>query len=134
MNRIGQLLAGFAVLIFSCNVLAGTTGKVAGKVVDSQTGDPIIGASVLIAGTQSGAATDMNGDYSIINLPPGVYSVRASAVGYSPMLVQNVQITVDHTTTIDFKLVEASIQTKEVVVTERRPLVQRISRGVLAPL
>ncbi len=125
MIRLKLWLVSICVLMTSYSAFGGTTGKVAGKVVDSQNGQPIIGASVVVVGTQSGAASDLNGDYVIINLPPGTYSIRASAVGYSAMLVNNVRVSADLTTNVEFKLTEASIQTKEVVVTAHRPLIQK---------
>lgn len=53
-------------------------GKLRGKVTDKQTGDPLIGAHVIIAGATLGAATDVNGDYIILGVPPGVFTVRVS--------------------------------------------------------
>jgi len=54
-------------------------GKISGKVVDKETKEPLIGASVVIQGTTLGAATDINGNYVILNVPAGVYTVVASA-------------------------------------------------------
>ncbi len=125
MKVIEYWVVSIIMSLMSCYVYAGTTGKISGKVVDAQTGDPVIGASVVIVGTSSGAATDLNGEYVIINIPPGTYSVRASAVGFSSMLVTNVHVSADLTTNINFKLDEASIQTQEVVVTAHRPLIQK---------
>jgi outer membrane receptor protein involved in Fe transport len=112
-------------LLVSHDAISGTTGKISGKVVDSQTGEAIVGASVIVVGTSLGAATDLDGNYAIINVPPGTYSVRASAVGFSNTLVENVQVSADLTTTVNFRLEEASVQTKEVIVTAHRPLVQK---------
>jgi len=55
-------------------VVCGNTGKIAGKVTDAQTGEPIVGVNVVVEGTYLGAATDFDGNYTIINVPPG--SVR----------------------------------------------------------
>jgi hypothetical protein len=61
--------------------LAGTTGKIAGEVKDAQTGEALAGANVVIEGTTSGAATNVDGYYAILNVPPGKYTVYASAIG-----------------------------------------------------
>lgn len=104
---------------------AGTTGKIAGVVEDAATGEPIIGCNILIVGTQTGAATDLNGQYYILNIPPGKYSVRASMVGYRTYVIDNVQVRADLTTQIDFKMEVASVQIEgDIVVTAERPLVQ----------
>jgi len=117
----------FLVLIlFAVNLLAGTTGKIVGKVTDAQTNEPIIGANVIIEGTYFGAAAGVDGFYSINNVPPGKYRLIASAVGYQKTIVENVIVKIDLTTRIDIKLTSSVIQLdKEVVVTSERPLVQK---------
>lgn len=68
------------VLVAALAANAGTTGKIVGRVTD-ENGTPLIGATVLILGTQYGAMTDPNGEYFIINLAPGTYDVQARMVG-----------------------------------------------------
>ena len=114
------LTFGFS-LLFS-----GTTGKIAGKVINASTGEPLFAVNVIVEGTTLGAATDMQGNYVILNIPPGVYTVKASAVGFKTVRVTNVRVSVDQTTRVDFKLEEAAIELgEEVVVVAERPLVQR---------
>ncbi|HXG01527.1 MAG TPA: carboxypeptidase-like regulatory domain-containing protein, partial [Bacteroidota bacterium] len=73
------------VLLLAAHVaLAGTTGKIAGKIIDAATKEPLVGVSVLLEGTKLGASTDVDGLYAIINIPPGTYTVVASAIGYHP--------------------------------------------------
>ena len=84
--------------------LAGNTGKITGEVKDSQTGEAIVGASVQIQGTTMGAATNIDGYYVILNVQPGKYILVASGVGYNKKTVSNVQVSLDQTTTMDFKL------------------------------
>ena len=64
----------------------------------------------MIVGTTMGAAADIDGNYFIINIPPGNYELKASSIGYSPMNVKNVRVSVDQTTSIDFELYEESIE------------------------
>ena len=84
--------------------LAIDTGKLAGRVLDKETGDPLAGANVMILETYMGSAADVDGGYLILNIPPGKYKVRAEVIGYSAMNVVDVLITGDLTTTIDFPL------------------------------
>ena len=56
-------------------VFAGTTGKLTGKVTSKETGEPLIGANVMVDGTPLGAATDLDGNYFILQVPPKTYSV-----------------------------------------------------------
>lgn len=100
------------------------SGKIAGTVLDQTTGEPLPGATVVIEGTTLGAAADADGQYAIINVPPGVYTVRASMVGFATVLQQEVRVSIDRTTRVDFSLSEEVIVGQEVVVTAVRPLVE----------
>lgn len=102
------------------------TGKIAGLISDGTTGEPLPFVNILIVGTTQGAASDINGYYSIIGLSPGTYSIRASAIGYNPVTTQNVKVSIDLTTEINFDLLEASVELEEeVVVVATRPLVTK---------
>ncbi len=115
------------VLILTVSELfAGTTGKIAGRVTDAKTGEGIPFANVIIEGTTLGAATNLEGYYTIINVPPGTYTVRASVVGYETKVVTNVRVNIDLTTRLDFELREKTVELEqEVVVTATRPLIQK---------
>ncbi len=113
------------IIIVNSYIFAGTTGKIAGRVIDSKTGEPLIGVNVLIIGTKLGAATDMEGQYFILNIPPGVYELKTSLVGYSSTLIKNVRVSVDQTTKVDFSLTEQALEMKDVVVTAQKPVVQK---------
>jgi len=104
---------------------AGNTGKIAGVVKDAQTGEMLIGVNVVVEGTTMGAATNIEGQYYILNIPPGKYTLFASAVGFNKSTVSNVSVSIDLTTTIDFSISSQVVQSEEVVVTAERPLVQR---------
>jgi CarboxypepD_reg-like domain/TonB-dependent Receptor Plug Domain len=105
-------------------VLAGTTGKIAGIVKDKQTGEELIGANIVIEGTSLGAATNIDGYYVILNIQPGKYTLVASAVGYNKVAINNVNVSIDLTTTIDIELTSTVVEVgEEVVVTAERPLV-----------
>lgn len=106
-------------------LIAGTTGKIAGKIIDKITGEPLYGANVIIIGTNYGGAANFEGEYFIINIPPGVYELKASMVGFTQVVVQNVRVSVDQTTRIDFELNEESVQISDVVVTATKPIVQK---------
>lgn len=111
--------------IFYQFTYAGTTGRLAGRVTDAATGEPLPFVNVVIVETTLGAATDIDGYYSIINVPPGNYVVKASAIGYNSVSFQDVKVSIDLTTTIDFQLAEASVELgEEVVVIATKPLVR----------
>ena len=114
------LLLGLAV-----PATAQTTGQLSGTIRDAQTGDPIIGASVLVEGTTQGASTNLDGEYRIIGVRPGTYALVASYIGYAQTRVEGVRVNVDLTTTTDFSLTSETLQTEEVVVTANADLVRR---------
>lgn len=114
------------VLSLHCGVvLAGTTGKISGKVTDAQTKESLPSVNVVVVGTSLGGATDIDGDYFILNIPPGTYQIKASAVGYSPVVIGAVSVTADQTTRIQFALKPQSVEIGEVAVTATRPIVQK---------
>lgn len=119
-------LMGVALCAWSLGALAGDRGKIAGKVTDAATKEPLPGANVTIDGTTLGAATDVEGNYVILNVPPGLFTATASLIGYKRMTVQNVRVSVDFTTPLSFALQEGSIELAAVVVQgERSPLIRK---------
>lgn len=94
-----------------------TTGKIAGKVIDKQTGEPLPGANVLVIDTRYGAATDVDGDFFVINVPPGRYSVRATMMGYAPVEMVDVQVSINSTVNLTFEMSPEVIEGETVTVT-----------------
>jgi outer membrane receptor protein involved in Fe transport len=105
--------------------MAGTTGKIVGEVKDSQTGEPIIGANITVEGTSTGAATNVEGYFVILNIPPGKYNVVASAIGYSRKVMTGVAVSVDLTTKADFTLLQTAVEGEEIVVVAERPVIKK---------
>jgi len=104
--------------------LAQTTGKISGIILDDKK-QPVIGANVMLEGTTLGASTDVEGKYFIINVPPQLYVLRASAVGFAPYRVQKVDVVPGLTTRVDISLTPSDVQMAEVVVEHTRPPVQK---------
>ena len=115
----------FALLLVPSLVLAGTTGKIAGRVIDASTNEPLIGANVVVQQTALGSITDVDGFFSIINIPPGKYSVAITYVGFRRVIVTNVVVKIDLTTRVDAKMQSEVIEGQEVVIQAERPLVQK---------
>ena len=101
---------------------AGTTGKIAGVIKDKDTGEQLPGVAVTIEGTTMGAAANEKGEYFILNIPPGVYKLKANLIGYTPVEIENVQVLLDLTTTINFELSTQAVEVKGVTVTAERPV------------
>ena len=103
---------------------AGTTGKLAGRVTAKESGEPLIGANVMIDGSVLGAATDLDGNFYILQIPPGTYSIRFSMIGYQSLVINDVRMMVDLTTTANGALSESAVGLEEVVVQADRAMIQ----------
>ncbi len=114
-----------AAVLCSAVAFGGTTGKIAGKITDAKTGEALIGVNVLVVGTTRGGSTDPDGEYYILNIPPGTYSLRASAVGYAALTINDVKVLVDQTTRISLSLHSEAVEMSDVLVTATRPIVQK---------
>ncbi|MEA5129611.1 MAG: TonB-dependent receptor [Proteiniphilum sp.] len=95
------------------------TGTIKGKIVDAQTNEPLIGASVLIEGTTHGAAADLDGNYIIRNVEAGSYTLIASYVAYQSKTKTGVVVGTNNEITIDFLLNPDDISLQEVEVVAR---------------
>lgn len=102
------------------------TGKITGVVTDAGTGQPIEGAQVFIQGTGLGAITQSNGRFFIISVPPGTYTVAARRLGYQSVEQSGVDVRIDVTRELNFRLTQATSQLQvQRIVAEQAPLVER---------
>ncbi len=129
MTKLGKLTGILIILfgmLYSPNLAsAEPTGKTAesrkigslkGTVLDIETGSPIVGASVLVVGTDRGAATDNSGIFRIASLPVGSYSVRVNSIGYDPTTRTDVIIRAGRTTNIEARLLVKLTEVEGVTV------------------
>lgn len=119
------LLIIFLLLFSIATVFAGVTGKIQGRVIDASTGEPLPGVNVVIVGTEMGSATNVNGVYYIVNVPPGTYSAVATMIGYKPLTKTSIKVIQDYTTTVNFELEQTVIEVEGVTVTAKRPMVRK---------
>ena len=106
------------------SVLAGTSGKIVGTVVDRASRQPLVGADIVLEGASLGASSDQDGFFMILNVPPGTYRLTVYYVGYATQSIDNVRVSVDRTTTVNVKLSPVSVEGEEVVVEARRPAIE----------
>ena len=122
MKRIFTFLLIFLILPV---VALAQSGQLRGTITDLETGEPLLGANVLVVGTTQGAATDINGEYVILNLFAGTYEVRATYIGYQAQTFQNVRVVAGLTSELNFQLASEGIQVGEVEVVAERPLINK---------
>jgi len=116
-NKYNTILIVVFIFFIASNMVAQTTGKIAGKVTDKETGNPLPAANIIVEGTDMGAAADEDGEFYIINVRPGTYDVTASVVGYSQLTIEGVRVSVNSTTNLQFEMRPEAIAGETVTVT-----------------
>jgi len=104
-------------MLNNSKINAQDNGSLFGKVVDSATNEELIGANILLEGTTIGAATDIDGNFWITNIPPGTYSLIASMIGYSKYTVTQLKLNPGDEKKLNISLLSEAVETEEVVVT-----------------
>lgn len=135
MRKILYMLQCLGVILFftvTGNLLiAQTTGKIAGKVVDSETGAQLPGTNVLIVNTDIGAAADEHGDFYIINLKPGLYTLRIQMIGYEAVIVRNLRVSVNRTSYVDIKMNQTVLKGQAVIVEAEKVTIKKDQTGTI---
>ncbi len=103
-------------------------GKVAGKVVDAKTGEPIVAAAVYLEEVGIGTYTDEKGEFVLLRVPPGTYTLKVEFTGYSPFILRNLVVEADRTITPVggiIRLQETGVVLQEQVVIAREPVIKK---------
>ena len=125
MNKFLIAFVALLLILFQQS-MAGTTGKIVGLITDADTGEPLAGVNVILENTALGASTDVDGIFVILNVPPGLYSINISYIGYKTLLVKDVRINIDFTTRVDQMISPTTLEMETVeVFGERNPLVRK---------
>ncbi len=112
------LCTALMVTLFSNGVFAAATGQIKGQILDKQSNQPLIGATVLLVGTNRGANTDVDGKYQILRVEPGSYTLKITQMGYQEIEVTNVSVKTDLTVEVNQKLSEKTEQLEDKIVVE----------------
>jgi len=119
-----NIFLAISFIILSTLVLSQqTTGKISGS-VSSVDGSALAGANVMVDGTSNGAATDANGNFTILNVPAGIYSLSASYIGHKSVTTSNVEVKTNLTTPLDFSLETSAISGEVVTIVGEKRLVE----------
>jgi len=121
-SRILSLCAAALLVSLTAWAQSSTTGVIEGRVRD-QAGNPVGDATVTGAANRAPSATvtDSEGRYTLQNLPPGIYKVRAEANGKASVILDSVVVSINTRTRVDITMVEG--QTETVTVTSEAPVV-----------
>ena len=94
---------------------AADPGSLKGKITDKTDGEAVIGASAMLENTTLGSASDLEGNYTIQNIPAGTYRLKVNAIGYAPFF-QTVTVNADETTTVNPQLGQTTVMASEIIV------------------
>ena len=111
-------------ILITSIIQAGTDGTIRGKVTDID-GAPLAGANIYVPDIGTGAAADLDGNYIILNIPVGEYDVAAQMMGYEKQRITGVNVVMDQTVWLNFKLPIDNVDLEEVVIVGTRPLVEK---------
>ena len=95
-----------------------SAGKITGVVVDSESGETLIGVNVILENSSKGTATNVDGKYAL-NVEPGSYNLVISYISYTKKKITNIQIKPGEVEKIDITLQPESVGLEEVTVTAR---------------
>ncbi|MEO6453101.1 MAG: carboxypeptidase-like regulatory domain-containing protein, partial [Ginsengibacter sp.] len=95
----------------------GQSGKVEGKVTDSKTGGPLAGVSVLLDGSTTGVATDIDGRFVLSLMPGKIYTLKLTSVGFKIRELTDVTVTANNVSSIEVTLESATKSESEIVIT-----------------
>ena len=104
------------------SIHAGETGVVAGQVTDAETGEPLAGVPVVLQGSNRGTVTDAEGHYYLLGVPPGIYTLVYTYVGYRRADVSDVHIEGGQSLEMDMELHPTAFQMEPMVVTAGRDI------------
>jgi len=100
-------------------------GKIAGRITDGRTKEPLLGANVIVTGTNLGAVTDLSGDYYIANIATGTYTLKVTMVGFKSVTIKEVQVRINRTTEVNFTLEQSVLEGEDIVIIAERPLIEK---------
>ena len=104
-------------LLFNILVLIAQTSVIKGTVKDATNNEIIPFANVFIEQINLGVASDLEGNYKLENLKPGLYNLKCSFVGYEPITISEIIVNPNKPTILDIKLIESSTSLDVVEIT-----------------
>ena len=130
LHRRFLTFVGLSLLLVG-GLQAQTTGKIAGTIIDDATGESLPGANVMLIDTRMGAAADMEGRYFILNISPGHYDLRVDMIGYAPVVVEGIAVSINRTVPVDVRMNIATITGEVVVVEVERMAMKKDQTGTI---
>ena len=115
-SGIKKGITGFSIFLLVSFSGLSQTGSIVGVVMDKKNKEVMPGVTVIIEGTTIGASAGIDGHFLIPNLKPGKYKVKATYISYNPVLVEDVKVEANKTSSINISLTESSVVLEGVTV------------------
>ena len=112
-------------ILFSLKALFASSGKISGKITNLKTNTSMIGVNVLVKELGVGTVSDEQGEYIIVNIKPGRYTIEVTYIGYSKVVLKDVVVNQNRTLYQNIQLKEEALEGEEVVVKATRPMVHK---------
>ena len=128
---VGLFSACTLLLPVSRTAAQGQTGRISGTITGSETNQPIQGVRVTLLGTQLTVTSNPQGRYTIAGIAPGTYRLRASAIGYTPVIVDSIPVTAGGTANADIVLKHQTVELERVVTVGYGTLTKRDVTGAI---
>lgn len=126
-NRLSVIFTLF--MLLSQLVLGASTGKIAGTVTDAETGEVLVGVNLVLVSQGIGAASDLEGHFTILNVRPGTHVLRASIIGYQQVEITGIDVVIGLTSDINVTMSTEVLGGETVTVVSQRPLVKKDLSG-----
>lgn len=110
-----QVVLAFLLLLVPLFIAATSVGRIKGTVVDDKTGEPLYGVSIQIEGTTMGAKSNIDGNFVIKNLPPGIYALLATSIGYELAKIAEVKVDSDRTIAVEIRMKQLVLQSGNII-------------------
>ena len=118
---IKNILTCLLLLLLVAPIFAAGKGKIVGKIIDKESNESLPGVNILVLNTPFGAAADVEGYYMLLDLPVGIYDLKAQMIGYAPVVIKGVLVKSDLTTTQDISMEVEILTTTGAVVSLVEP-------------
>ncbi len=126
----------FLLFLIPSLLFGAAKGKILGKVVDEDSGELLFGANIVLlkvsvngvmqpVSNSHGAAADLNGEFVMLNISPGTYTVKVSYIGYASKIIEGIKVSINRTSNLNVELKSTTMETEEVVVVAKKEVIKK---------
>jgi len=114
--RVSLVCIVVLMVLLTQNIAFAAGATIVGTIIDEKTGEPLVGATVMLEGTTSGAKTNLDGKYTIKDVSPGDYILLVRSIGYTAKRIEDISISEKKEYSYEISLKQTMIEGKTVTV------------------